>query len=429
MEAYANVLLYAIPFFLILIIIEAIYGWIIGHQTLRSMDTISSLSSGTTNTLKSIMGLTIIIFSYEWMENHLALIHIENTLLVYVLAFIALDFAGYAGHLMDHKVNYFWNDHVIHHSSEEFNLPCALRQSISNVLGIYAIFLIPAALLGLPTNVIAVIAPIHLFMQFWYHTRHIPKLGILEYIIVTPSAHRVHHAINPEYLDKNLSQIFIFWDRLFGTFQEELDDVPPVYGVKKPAETWNPITINFQHLWRLIQDAWWTNSWLDKLRIWFMPLGWRPKDVINNHPIKFITDPQTMIKYDEGASKWLHIWSWTQYIIIQLFVIIMLVNFVKLGTDSIFLFGVFIFISIFSYTTLMDKNNHAIWIEFGKNIFGLYIIYSTGDWFGLNDLLPFGGYIVAAFFVVSSLIVSYFVLVEFNPDNSGVESLNLQKES
>ncbi len=413
MEAYANALLYAIPFFLSLIIIEAIYGWIVHRQTLGSMDTISSLSSGATNTLKSIMGLTLVIVSYEWLEAHLAIIHLENTWLVYVLAFIALDFAGYAGHLLDHKVNYFWNDHVIHHSSEEYNLPCALRQSISNVLGIYSIFLIPAAIIGIPPEVIALIAPLHLFMQFWYHTRHIPKLGFLEYIIVTPSAHRVHHAINPIYLDKNMSQIFIIWDRLFGTYQEELDDEPPVYGIKVPAQTWNPIIINFQHLWRLAQDAWWTNSFWDKLRVWFMPLGWRPKDVIDNHPIEFIDNPDLLEKYNPSASKALHAWSWVQYAIIQLLIVLMLANFVALGTNNIFLYGVFLFISIYSYTTLMDRKTHAIWIELLKNILGLYFIYNTGDWFGINNLIPNGSYIVASFFIISSLVVSYFVMVEF----------------
>ena len=96
---------------------------------------------------------------------------------------------------------------MIHHSSEEFNLACALRQPISNLLGYYALLLIPAALLGVPNQVIAILAPIHLFAQFWYHTQHIGKMGVLEYVIVTPSQHRVHHAINKEYIDKNLGQI------------------------------------------------------------------------------------------------------------------------------------------------------------------------------------------------------------------------------
>jgi len=264
MEDYALVLTYAIPFFTILIIIEAIVGHVKGMKINRSMDTISSLSSGMTNTLKELMGLTFIIISYDWMVKHFALFEIESTLTLFVLAFIGHDFMGYWSHRFNHVVNIFWNRHIIHHSSEEFNLSCALRQSISAFIGIYFFLYIPMAIIGIPTIIVATVAPVHLFAQFWYHTRLIDKMGFLEYIIVTPSHHRVHHAINDEYLDKNFSEIFIIWDKLFGTFQEELPDVPPVYGVKKPVETWNPILINWLHFWILLKDAWRTEKLWDK---------------------------------------------------------------------------------------------------------------------------------------------------------------------
>lgn len=261
MESYATALLYATPFFIGLVLIEILYGRFVKDQKHNLMDTVSSLSSGLTNVVKDSLGLVIILVSYPFLLEHLALVEIKATWLVWVVAFIALDFAGYWNHRLSHHIN-FWNQHVIHHSSEEFNLACALRQPISNLLGYYALLLIPAALLGVPDQVIAILAPIHLFAQFWYHTQHIGKLGFLEYVIVTPSQHRVHHAINKEYIDKNLGQIFCVWDRMFGTFQEELVEVPPQYGVLKPANTWNPIIINFQHLWRLILDAWRTKNFL-----------------------------------------------------------------------------------------------------------------------------------------------------------------------
>ena len=138
-------------------------------------------------------------------------------------------------------MNIFWNRHVIHHSSEEFNLSCALRQSISETIHFSALLMIPAAILGIPSHIFSILAPIHLFMQFWYHTRIIGSLGFLEKFIVTPSHHRVHHAINSEYLDKNYGQILIIWDKMFGSFQKELKDVEPIYGILRPAKTWNPI--------------------------------------------------------------------------------------------------------------------------------------------------------------------------------------------
>ncbi|TMP65570.1 sterol desaturase, partial [Pseudoalteromonas ruthenica] len=132
-----------------------------------------------------------------------AIFSIQSSIAVFIIAFFALDLTGYLVHRIDHEINFFWNSHIIHHSSEDFNLACALRQSISTIVKVFTIFLLPAALLGVPTNVIAIVAPLHLFAQFWYHTQHIDKMGWLEKIIVTPSHHRVHHALNPEYLDKN----------------------------------------------------------------------------------------------------------------------------------------------------------------------------------------------------------------------------------
>ena len=277
METYATALSYAIPGFIVLILIEYLISRWKGTPVNEAMDTISSISSGITNTLKSLVGLTVIIISYEWMVAHLALIEIKSSFLIYFFTFIGLDFAGYWSHRFNHTVNLFWNRHIIHHSSEEFNLACALRQNVSAIVAIYFFLYIPLALIGIPADVIALVAPIHFFAQFWYHTRLIDKMGFLEYIIVTPSHHRVHHAINDIYLDKNYSEIFIFWDKFFGTFQKELPETPPVYGVKKPVQTWNPFIINFMHLWGIVKDAFRTKNWWDKLRIWFMPTGLAPR--------------------------------------------------------------------------------------------------------------------------------------------------------
>ncbi|MFK7933846.1 MAG: sterol desaturase family protein, partial [Saprospiraceae bacterium] len=166
MEAYAQVLLYAIPGFIGLIIIEYFLSRWRGLELFKGMDTIASLSSGITNTLKSILGLILVIISYEWVVERVAIFDIQATWLVYLLCFIALDFGGYWGHRLNHSVNYFWNVHVVHHSSEEFNLAVALRQTISNFFTLGFIFLLPAAILGIPAQVIAVVAPLHLFAQF-----------------------------------------------------------------------------------------------------------------------------------------------------------------------------------------------------------------------------------------------------------------------
>ena len=412
MESYATALLYATPFFIGLVLIEILYGRFVKDQKHNLMDTVSSLSSGLTNVVKDSLGLVLILVSYPFLLEHLALIEIKATWLVWVVAFVALDFAGYWNHRLSHQINLFWNQHVIHHSSEEFNLACALRQPISNLLGYYALLLIPAALLGVPNQVIAILAPIHLFAQFWYHTQYIGKMGILEYVIVTPSQHRVHHAINPEYIDKNLGQIFCIWDRMFGTFQEELDDVPPQYGVLKPANTWNPIIINFQHIWRLMQDAWRTRSYWDKIRIWFMPTGWRPKDVKDKYPVEVIQDVYNFKKYRPETSPWLKGYALFQLIATTFLMLFMFYSYSEIGFDGLLLFGAFIFVGIYGYTTLMDRKSYAVWIEVIRGVAGLVLIYLSGDWFGIDAYVSIGSYLVALYFLITIFGGVYFTYVE-----------------
>ena len=412
MEAYANALLYAIPGFVILILIEIAYGHFTNKQTHSIMDTISSLSSGVTNIIKDSLGLVVALISYPFLLKHLALFEIQATWLVYVVAFIAIDFASYWNHRLCHKVNFFWNIHVIHHSSEEFNLACALRQTISNIIGYYPVFLIPAAILGVPSEVIGLLAPIHLFAQFWYHTKHIGKLGILEYIFVTPSQHRVHHAINEEYIDKNLAAIFCVWDRWFGTFQEELDNVPPVYGVLKPVNTWNPIIINFQHLWRLIKDSWRTNSYLDKLRIWFMPTGWRPKDVAKKYPIQTIEDPYNFKKYEPETSSLKVSWSLIQLVVTTLLMYFMFYNYGNLTSTELLMYGAIVFIGVFGYTTIMDNKMYGLIFELIFCGYGIYLILNSGDWYGINAYITYGSYMMLFYFAITVLGATYFSLFE-----------------
>jgi sterol desaturase/sphingolipid hydroxylase (fatty acid hydroxylase superfamily) len=420
MELYAKALSFAIPFFLILIFIEEFAARKMKKQVNYGMDTISSLSSGMTNTLKNLMGLSVAIVTYAWMVDKVALFHVEGNWLVYVLAFIGIDFAGYWGHRFEHKVNAFWNRHIVHHSSEEFNLSCALRQSVSSIISIFFFLYIPMALIGIPGHVIAIVAPIHLFAQFWYHTRLIGKIGFLERIIVTPSHHRVHHAINDIYLDKNLSQIFIIWDKLFGTFQQELDEEPPVYGVKKPVNTWNPLIINYMHFWNLIKDAWRTRNWWDKLRIWFMPTGWRPADVAEKYPWQYWQNAYDQVKYDSNPSQGLKIWSWIQLAIHFSLIFHILITFVQFEYLQVMLYAGFLMVSIFAYTSLMDRSKMAIWAELIKAVFGFGLLLWQGGWFGLNEI-PGASYLVAAYFIISITITSLFLFTE-----AGIDKAKLQ---
>ncbi|MFZ1582078.1 MAG: sterol desaturase family protein [Saprospiraceae bacterium] len=413
MQEYARILNYAIPFFLILIALEYGASMLMHKQVNRLFDTISSLSSGITNVIKDVLGLSIVIISYGWLVNHLAIYHIQSTILTYVLAFIGIDFAGYWIHRWSHEINVFWNRHIIHHSSEEFNLSCALRQSVSEIFALFTFTYIPMAILGIPAQVVAIVAPIQLFAQFWYHTRLIHKMGWLEYILVTPSHHRVHHAINPEYMDKNYSQIFIIWDKLFGTFQPEKEEIPAVYGVTRAVHTWNPWIINYQHLWLLISDAWRTKSWLDKLKIWVMPTGWRPADVSTSFPVPYTKEIYLRNKYDTIASPLFKVWAVGQLLITLLLMMFLFNNIGTIPFSSVLLYGLFLFVNIFAYTSLMDGNLIGIAAEVFKFALGIIILYINDyQWFNIDNSIPSGTMIVLGYLVLSLTSSAYFYLYE-----------------
>lgn len=167
MSAYIEAVKYAMIFFMVTMAIEWLIGKLLKKSIYQPMDTISSISSGMTNNIKSILKLSVVIVSYQWMYEHLALLKIDANWWVYVVAFLGIDFAYYWTHRWNHEYNILWNKHIIHHSSEEYNLACALRQSISDVVQIYFFLYLPMALIGIPPKVINILLPIHLFAQFW----------------------------------------------------------------------------------------------------------------------------------------------------------------------------------------------------------------------------------------------------------------------
>lgn len=418
MASYAQALFIAIPFFVLLMFIEIGYGILTKRQTYSVVDTISSLSSGITNSIKNLLGLGFIILSYPYLLEKLALFQLDDQWWVWVIAFVFIDFAGYWSHRISHSVNLFWNDHIIHHSSENFNLACALRQPISDLLRYYPLLLLPASIVGVPHQIIAFIAPIHLFLQFWYHTEHIGKLGFLEYIIITPSQHRVHHAINTPYIDKNLGQIFAIWDRIFGTYQEELEDEAPQYGVLKPVRTWNPIRINFMHLWQLAKDAYRAKLFWDKLRIWVMPTGWRPADVAEKYPLSLIEDVYGFERYNTHTSVNFQIYAVFQMLSVLGLFLMMIYGFENLSSSEILLFSLYLGVSIYGYSDLLDLKFSGFVIELIRTGFGFWLLGNLEHWKGLYNLfVPFNTLLVS-YLVLTLIGTIYVTSVEFPKSKS-----------
>lgn len=410
MEKYGKILLVAMPVFFVLILLEKLYSWYKEKDKINSMDTVSSITSALTMVTKNVLGLSITILSYGWIEERIAITHITSTWLTFVIAFVVLDFSHYWIHRIEHKINFFWNSHIVHHSSEEFDLACAVRQPISSFVKIFSFFMIPAALLGISPVVIATIIPIQFFAQFWYHTRHINRMGFLEKILVTPSHHRVHHSFNDVYLDKNLSQIFIIWDKLFGTFQEELPNVTPVYGITRPMRTWNPIKINFVHMWLLIKDAWRAEKLKDKLQIWFKPTGWRPADVEKKYPVFKIEDVYDFEKYETKKSTFFSTWTYLQLILLMLIVGYLLGNIANIGSPNMFVYGGFVFIYVYALTELMDGSKYAMFWEILKATFGFVIIVYLGDWFGSDSFYSPLSKLLLAYFIISVCVTGWLIV-------------------
>ena len=411
MSFFIQSLFIVIPIFIILIVLEIIVAKKMKIKINNPVDIISSLSSGITNIAKDGLKFGVLIISYSWLVKHITILKIEPIWLAIIIAFIVQDFSGYWLHRMNHRINIFWNRHIIHHSSEEFNLSCALRQEISTIVRFGAIFMLPAALLGISPTIFAVLGPIHLFMQFWYHTRLINKMGLLEKIFVTPSHHRVHHAINTKYMDKNYGQILIIWDKFFGTFQPELKEEKPVYGIIRPANTWNPIIINYKHFWQLLKDAYYTKTWKDKLRIWFMPTGWRPKDVEDLFPIKSTRDSKSQIKYQTNNSRKLILWSFFQLFISGSLMLLMFSIASKISNITQFCLAFFLILNVFSYTSMLDgRKKISIITDLIKLAFILNIIL-TQDF---NSDIFLEPYIIifATYAVISTLATIYFTKSE-----------------
>ena len=401
MNFFIQSLFIVIPIFIILICIEIIVAKKMGIKVNNPADMISSLSSGITNIAKDGLKFGVLIISYSWLVKYITIYKLEPIWLAIFIAFIVQDFSGYWLHRMNHRVNILWNRHIIHHSSEEFNLSCALRQEISAIVRFGAIFMIPAALLGISPAIFAVLGPIHLFMQFWYHTRLINKMGWLEKFLVTPSHHRVHHAINTKYMDKNYGQILIVWDKLFGTFQAELEEEKPVFGIIRPANTWNPIIINYKHTWQLLKDAYFAKAWKDKIRIWFMPTGWRPKDVENQYPISTV-DSKSQIKYQTKNSNKLIIWSFFQMAITGSLMLMMFTIASKISNITLFFLALFLILNVFSYTSMLDgRKKLSIIMDIFKISSIFYIIISqnsSSDQFLQISFILFAGYAVISTF-------------------------------
>ena len=240
-----------------------------------------------------------------------------------------------------------------HHHGEEFNLSTALRQTGTDFLFKW-IFYTPMLLLGIPVEIFVTVAALNLIYQFWVHTEHIGRLGIIDYILVTPSNHRIHHAQNKEYIDANYGGVFILWDRMFGTFIDEREDLKPIYGTSKPLNTWNPLWANLEVWNEIFKDTWRTKKWTDKIALWFSTPKWRPADVAEKYPIKK-NDLSQFRKFNPKTTLYAKIFGFTHLVFVGIYTQGVLFSSASIGYVDLMLITINI-VSLMVFASFMYEN-------------------------------------------------------------------------
>lgn len=266
----------AIPFFILAMLVELAYGAWKQHQTYRLNDAVASLMMGSLSQLMGVLRLSFSAVVFTSAVEFAGIVPWQATAWWHwVAAFIAYDFCYYWKHRCGHEWRIMWASHSAHHQSEEYNLSTALRQTSTDYIGF--VFYLPMYLAGTPVYVMISVGTLNLVYQFWVHTQHVDRMGMLDYLLVTPSNHRVHHAKNPRYIDKNYGGFLIVWDRLFGTFCDEQRDEKPIYGITHGLRSWNPIWANAVVWWDTLMLAVKAPRWRDKISVWFKGPGWFPQ--------------------------------------------------------------------------------------------------------------------------------------------------------
>ena len=341
----------AVPFFILAIIAELAFGVFTGRNTYRLNDSVSSLFLGVLSQARRFVTLGVGGYVYHLVTEYVSLPLMDaSSPWTWVLAIVLYDFCYYWLHRLGHERTILWAAHVAHHQSEEYNLTTALRQTSTGFL-LGWVFYIPMFMLGIPVEVVVTAGALNLIYQFWVHSEHIPKLGWYEWIFVTPSNHRVHHGQNDIYLDRNYAGIFILWDRWFGTFQEELDREPVVFGIRGPLHSFNPVHALTHIYVDMVKDCWRAASWKDKLKVWVARTGWQPAGVAAKYP-RVKSDLSTFEKYDPEVPA---LMSWYGF-----FQLVFVVGLLHFGQTSELGYGSGVLVCGFLLATTMTT---TFWLE------------------------------------------------------------------
>ncbi len=306
-----NLIALAIPFFFVGIGIEAYVARRRGVRVYRLGDAMADMGCGILQQVTGLLYVWVLVKGYGWLFEHARLVTLPSWA-GWVLAFVGVDFVYYWWHRLSHEVNLLWAAHVVHHHSEDYNLAVALRQSITTSLTFFP-FQAVLAFAGVPVLPMVVANSLTTLYQFWIHTELVGKLGPLERVLNTPALHRVHHAINPRYLDRNHGATLILWDRLFGTWQPE--EEPCIYGTTRPLGSFNSVWAQVEQYWSLAKMSRQAPNLLEALKVWLASPAWKPA---------WLTGPQyapppsreAQQKYQPATPKPLMRWALAQFVVL-----------------------------------------------------------------------------------------------------------------
>ena len=326
----------SIPLFFLLLAVEIVWSQRTGRRVLRLNDALSDIGCGIMSQMAGIFDKAITLGVFIWLGAHASVQRLAPwvpawperapladgaALLSWAVVFVLVDCCYYWSHRLSHEVNLLWAGHVVHHQSEEYNLAVALRQATIGKLMTW-VFYVPLALAGVPWRMFVTAYGINLVYQFVLHTRAVGTLwGPVEWLMNTPSHHRVHHGVNPKYQDRNYGGVFIVFDRWFGTFQVEEEAV--VYGVTKPLRRWNPIAANLQVFAQIWHDARRATRWGDRLRLVFGRPGWRPPE-LGAPDVPAPVSPDTFVKYDPPLPAPLATYGFVQFAVATVAAVLLL---------------------------------------------------------------------------------------------------------
>lgn len=350
----------SVPVFFILIGIELAYSFYKKLGYYRLNDSLANLSQGIGSQITGLFMKTALFFGYKYVFENWRLFDLPQTIWVWIILFIGVDFFYYWFHRMSHQINALWAAHIVHHQSEEYNLTVALRQSWFQSWFSW-VFYLPLAFVGFDPLMFLTLSAFNTLYQFWIHTRAIKSMGFLEYILNTPSHHRVHHGSNPKYIDKNHAGSLIIWDKMFGTFQKEEEEV--YYGITTPLASWNPVWANVHYWNELWNTAKKTNHIGDKFMVFVKPPGWFPAS-LGGYKFAPEIDVVNYKKFDTAYSK--HVIG---YVIFQFLIALtlgsaLLFLYAKIDTYQVGIAAIQVILILLSCGALLEDKKWVIKFEF-----------------------------------------------------------------